>query len=98
MTSTANVAIVPMIHNALLVIVETNCVIAPALGGAVPFTPAARNACACAIANTPYAHVTNAASARSYLTRTHITTDLLGRLTLSTAETPDTRRRCSRQA
>ena len=50
-TNTVNVAIVPINHNALSVNADTNCEIAPALGGGVPVTPAARNASACANTN-----------------------------------------------
>src|SRR3954454_8207326 len=59
MTTKASVAIVPIIHSALSVIVETNFSIAPAFGGAAPVTPAARNAHICPTAITPYTDATN---------------------------------------
>src|SRR4051812_20211764 len=64
MTTKASVAIVPIIHSALSVIVETNFSIAPAFGGAAPVTPAARNAHICPTAMTPYTAATNTPTER----------------------------------
>src|SRR5689334_10280137 len=92
MISTASVAIVPINHNALSVIVDTNSVIAPAFVGALPVTPAARNACACAITDAPHSVPDTSATNRAHLPITDIA-DLPGPLLerlLSTAETPRT--------
>src|SRR4051794_12962562 len=92
MTSTANVAIVPMIHNALLLIVETNCVIAPAFGGACPVTPAARNASTCAITNAPYTPVNAPPTTRRHPATNRNITRPPRSLVLNTVETPGTPR------
>src|SRR5689334_6185484 len=91
MISTASVATVPMIHNALTWIVSTNVRIASAFAGAVPVTPAARRAHACANTNPANTAPPTTAATRRYPAATDIT-DLPGPLDrrFNTAGTPRT--------
>src|SRR3954447_9833277 len=92
MIKTANVATVPINHNALSVIVETNCVIAPAFAGARPVTPAARNASTCASATTPYTDANTTPTHRRHPAKSNNIESLPAR-DINTAETPRTSHR-----